>query len=215
MAEWLDYSLADFLLFAPGTFWRLFELMNAAIWPLTLLVPAVLAGVAVTAVLGRRPAAWAVGLTLASSWAGLALLFLGTHYAPINWAVSWIIPFAWVQATLTIALVPGLRFDPRATRPWLAYGFIAVAMAYPIIGVLAGRPFAQAEIAGLAPDPTALLTVGLLGLVRPNWRLPVLLVLPTGWMLFSAATLFAMDEPSAWVIAAALPMVLWIGTRKT
>ncbi len=33
MGEWLTYSLSDFLLFSPRTYYRLFELYNRAIWP--------------------------------------------------------------------------------------------------------------------------------------------------------------------------------------
>ena len=33
MSEWWTYSLSDFLLFSPRTYYRLFELYNAAIWP--------------------------------------------------------------------------------------------------------------------------------------------------------------------------------------
>ena len=33
MSEWWTYSLSDFLLFSPRTYYRLFELYNLAIWP--------------------------------------------------------------------------------------------------------------------------------------------------------------------------------------
>jgi hypothetical protein len=45
MSEWWTYRLSDFLLFAPNTYYRLFELYNDAIWPLQL------AGLALGAVL--------------------------------------------------------------------------------------------------------------------------------------------------------------------
>ena len=37
MSEWWTYRPSDFLMFAPDTYWRLFELHNAAWWPLGLL----------------------------------------------------------------------------------------------------------------------------------------------------------------------------------
>lgn len=214
MDGWLDYSLADFLLFAPSTYWRLFEQMNKAVWPLGLVAPAVLAGLAVAAVQGWRHATWAVGVALAISWAGLAHLFHGTYYVGINWAVAWIIPLVWAQAILILALAPGLRFERTTNRQWPAYGVIALAITYPVVGLLAGRPLAQAEIAGLAPDPTSLLTIGLVASARPTWRVPVLLILPVGWSLFSAATLYAMEEPTAWVIAVALPLAVLTVIRR-
>ena len=33
MSEWWTYTLSDFLLFSPRTYYRLFEIYNAAIWP--------------------------------------------------------------------------------------------------------------------------------------------------------------------------------------
>jgi len=33
MSEWWTYRLSDLLLFSPRTYYRLFELYNAAIWP--------------------------------------------------------------------------------------------------------------------------------------------------------------------------------------
>ena len=37
MSEWWTYSLSDFLLFSPRTYYRLFELYNLAIWPAQIL----------------------------------------------------------------------------------------------------------------------------------------------------------------------------------
>ena len=50
MADWLQYSLADFLLFSPTAYWRLFEQLNAALWPLQPLALAMLTAVAVATV---------------------------------------------------------------------------------------------------------------------------------------------------------------------
>jgi hypothetical protein len=34
MSEWWTYRPEDFLLFSPRVYWRMFELHNAAFWPL-------------------------------------------------------------------------------------------------------------------------------------------------------------------------------------
>ena len=34
MSEWWTYTLSDFLLFSPRTYYRLFELHHRALWPL-------------------------------------------------------------------------------------------------------------------------------------------------------------------------------------
>ena len=33
MSEWWTYRLSDFLMFSPRTYYRLFELYNAEVWP--------------------------------------------------------------------------------------------------------------------------------------------------------------------------------------
>ena len=55
MSEWWTYSLSDFLLFSPRTYYRLVELYNLAIWPAQLVALAI--GAAILAVLGSR-ATW-------------------------------------------------------------------------------------------------------------------------------------------------------------
>ena len=37
MSEWWTYRPEDFLLFSPRVYWRMFELHNAALWPLQVL----------------------------------------------------------------------------------------------------------------------------------------------------------------------------------
>ena len=50
-SEWWTYSLRDFLLFSPRTYYRLFELYNAAIWPAQIVALGL--GLAVLALLRR------------------------------------------------------------------------------------------------------------------------------------------------------------------
>lgn len=216
MPDWASYALSDFILFAPETYWRLFGRMNASLWPLQVPLVASLAGLCIAAVRGWRHASAATAAGLAAAWALVAHVFLSTHYLPINWAVAWVIPLAWVQAGLMLVLGSGLRFGP-ASWTWPANALIATALAYPLVGMAFGRPVAQAEIAGMAPDPTALLTLGLLALARPGWRRLVLSLLPAQWCVVSAATLLTMGEPSALVPVTLLLLglaVLLVPTRR-
>ena len=210
MGEWLDYSLADFLPFSPATYWRLFEQLNIAVWPLQVLLTGAAALAVFAAVRGWGRTGLLVGLCLAAFWGLVAQLFFTAYYAPINWAIEWATPFAWAQAALLILLAPGLRYGGDRRASWPPRLLVGLAFAYPAFAVAAGRPLAQAEIAGLAPDPTALLTIGLLWLARPNWRNVVLGVLPLVWITFSAATLLAMDAAEAW----APVMALWIAAFR-
>jgi hypothetical protein len=92
MSEWWTYRLSDLLLFSPRTYYRLFELYNAAIWPAQ--VVAITVGLAVLA-LGRRPGGargrWIAAL-LAGCWLWVAIAFHANRYATINTAA---VDFAW------------------------------------------------------------------------------------------------------------------------
>ena len=68
MSEWWTYRAEDFLLFSPRVYWRMFELHNAALWPLHVLTLA--AGLIIILLVARRPkpsARW-LALILAMLW---------------------------------------------------------------------------------------------------------------------------------------------------
>ena len=92
MVDFLEYSGADFLLFAPATYWRLFEQLNGAVWPLQPLLVFVSALLCIVAGSVWRRAGLVVGFFLATFWTVVAQLFFATYYQPINWAVAWVTP---------------------------------------------------------------------------------------------------------------------------
>jgi hypothetical protein len=76
--------------------------------------------------------------------------------------------------------------------------FLFALLLFPLIGPLLGRNWTQAELFGMAPDPTALATLGVLlaiNLRHAGWLFPV----PVAWCLVSGATLWAMDAPEFWI----------------
>ena len=76
MSEWWTYRPEDFLLFSPRVYWRMFELHNAALWPLQVLVLA--AGLVITLLVAWRPknsARW-LALLLAILWIFVGWSFL-------------------------------------------------------------------------------------------------------------------------------------------
>jgi len=215
MSEWWTYTLSDFLLFSPSTYFRLFELYNAAIWPLQLAAVAV--GVAVTALLFRGIGSRAVGAILAASWAWVAVAFLARRYATINWAAVY---FAWAFG-LEAALLAWTAFAGRigAARPSFAARaglalFAAAVVLSPLAAPLWRGGWRRAEVFGLTPDPTALGTLGaLLALeVRRRWRL---MILPVIWCLVSGATLLAIKAPDAAVGPAAAVLASVFAIRQT
>ena len=85
-----------------------------------------------------------------------------------------------------------------------------------MIGPLLGRPWRQTELFGVAPDPTAVATLGLLLLAagRVRWDL---LAVPVAWCVISGATLLAMKARDAWIplLAAALAVTLAVGKARS
>ena len=81
-------------------------------------------------------------------------------------------------------------------------GLVLVGWAvliHPLLAPLAERPWAQAEIIGLAPDPTVFATLGLLLCIGPpagGGRVPYELMwaLALAWCAISAATLLTMGS---------------------
>lgn len=217
MSEWHTYALSDFLLFSPRTYYRLFELYNAAVWPLH--VPALCLGAAIMVLLLREGAAagrW-IAAILAACWAWVGWAYHLERYATINWAADWLAAGFGLQAALLlwIGVARGRLAVGSAARPSSRAGLALVAFAVaaqPMIGLLAGRSWAQVEVFGIAPDPTAVATLGALLCTGP--RLPwILLLLPILWCAASGATAWTMESPDAATLplaaAAALFIAFW------
>lgn len=217
MSEWWTYRPSDFLMFAPRTYWRLFELHNEAWWPLQPLL--VLAGLGWLAWLWWRwrPGstaphtgatvlrAGAAALAIASAFVGWS--FMLQRYAPINWAapalamgflaqglgLAWLATRRDLNAALSVV---------RGRIGTLLVGF--ALLGQPLLAPAFGRPWTQAEVLALAPDPTAIATLGVLlscgaehplthALLRLLWALTLL------QCAISAATLLTMGSPQGWV----------------
>jgi uncharacterized protein DUF6064 len=217
MSEWWTYRPEDFLLFSPRVYWRMFELHNAALWPLHVL--ALAAGLIIlllVALWPRSSARW-LALVLAILWIFVGWSFLWNRYADINWAAAYIAPAFAVEGVLLLVcgtLRNRIAFDRRGLAGWIGYFMLAFALAgQPLLAPLQGRGWASSEVFGIAPDPTAIATLGLLLLSRGR-SLPLLLPIPVLWCLLSGMTLQTMGEPQAWVLHAALALaaIAWIWT---
>jgi hypothetical protein len=82
-----------------------------------------------------------------------------------------------------------------------------------LLAPLQGRGWASSEVFGIAPDPTAMATLGVLLLARGRllpWLLPIAIL----WCLLSGLTLQTMGEPQAWAPCAALALAAaaWMWT---
>jgi hypothetical protein len=209
MSEWWSYTFSDFLLFSPRTYYRLIERHNEAVWP----VHIVTIGLGlVIAWLSRRPTARQgriVSAILAILWSWVALAFVWKRYATINWAASYLV---WLYAIEVLVLAwigvarGRLRFGWRQDSAGILGMVLLIPslLLYPTLAPLLGRAWRQAEVFGVAPDPTVIATIGLLLLAEgpPRWGL---LAVPVLWCLVSGATLLAMGSPEAAVL---LPVAL-------
>lgn len=199
MSEWWTYRLSDFLLFAPRTWHRLFELYNAWLWPAQPLVLALGIGLLVA---WWRGSAWSPRVScaaLAGAWAWVAWAFHLERYAAINWAATWFAAAFALQAALLLAMAwrGAPVTTPRSPAGLALLGGAVLLM--PLLGMAFGRPWREAELFGLTPDATVLGTLGVLLLLggprRPFAAWPWLV--PLAWCAVSGATLFAMGLPWA------------------
>ena len=197
MSEWWTYRLADFLMFSPATYWRLVERYNRELWPLQIAWLA--AGAVLLWLVARRTPqvgrVAAAALALAWLWVGWA--FHGQRYAAINWAA----PYLGAAFVLQSAMLAGTALLAKGDADGAGTGARAVGLGlaaigvllYPVVAPAAGRPWAQAEVFGLMPEPTALATLGFLLATRLPHRaglavIPLLSLavgLATAWLLRS------------------------------
>lgn len=207
MSEWWSYRPSDFLLFSARTWHRLFELYNAELWPAHLFAIALGLALVLVALKGSAaPAARTGCAMLAACWLWVAWAFHLQRYAAINWAASWFAAAFALEGLLLLAAAVGAGFGlhvRRGAREALGLGLLLFAIVVqPWLGMaLLGRPWREAGLFGLVPDPTAVGTLGLLLLLRPlpsarfAWVLAVLLwPIPLLWCLIAALTQWTLQS---------------------
>lgn len=218
-----SWAPEDFLLFSPRAYWRLFALENAAVWPAQILLLAAGAALVAGLLRGWRPSGRRTGpaygrasgrasgralvLVLAAAWFWAGWQFVSLRYGAINWAAPM---FAWglyAEGALLAAfgLTGRLDFAGRGRRARAGVGLLAMALlAWPLLAPLGGRPWDEAEVFALAPDPTALATLALLALAPRCRRTALLAAVPVLWLALSALTLLTMGAWQGWAVLAAL-----------
>ncbi|MEA2983908.1 MAG: hypothetical protein QOD94_162 [Alphaproteobacteria bacterium] len=211
MSEWWTYSLSDFLLFSPRTYYRLFELYNLAIWPAQ--IGALILGVAIVALLlrGDSRQGRAVAAILAGCWLWVAWAYLLVRYDTINWAARYFASGFVIEVLLLIWT--GLIRNRLVFRPCadvvskIGLGIFLFALCIqPLIGPLIGRPWSQVELFGIAPDPTAVGTLGVL--LTANRSVWTLLLVPLLWCAISGATLLTMQSMEAFIMLGLAALVI-------
>ncbi|MGD8480388.1 MAG: DUF6064 family protein [Methyloceanibacter sp.] len=200
MSEWWAYQLSDLLMFAPQTYYRLFELYNTSLWPVQVLTLAASVTTAILMFTGPRWRGRVIASLLALFWLFVAWGYFIDRYAAINLAAPYFALGFLVQACLLalVGLVGGhITFDGARTligKTGIALFFFALVFQ-PLIGPLLDREWSGMELLGLAPDPTVVGTLGvLLAADRVRWEL---FVIPVSWCAITGATLWVMKSPEA------------------
>jgi hypothetical protein len=217
MSEWWTYRPHDLLMYSARAYYGLFALENARLWPWQPV--AVLLGIFALLLLRRgtaRDRRYAIML-LSVAWSAVAGLFFVKEYSTIHtFATGFAIAFV-VQALLL--LFAGSRREPDApaatgVRSRIGATLMGIALVgYPFTAPLLGRPWAQAELFGLAPDPTVAFTFGAL-LLWPAaaWYM---WIVPIVWTIYNGMTIWMLHAPAALVLPAIAVAALVTRLRQT
>jgi hypothetical protein len=215
MAVWLSYSLSDFLLFTPHTYYRLFELYNRAVWPAHVAAAALGLLLLVLFFHGGARRGRAIAGALAACWLWVAWAFLLARYDTINWMARYAAIGFVAQAVLLAVfgvvlnrLAPGAGVACRAGVAIVAFALFL----QPLLAPAFGRAWTQMEFFGLAPDPTVAATLGaLIAMRRVHWPL---LVIPFAWCAVTGLTLWAMDAADALLMPGIAVLAIGLAIRK-
>jgi hypothetical protein len=206
MGEWLTYSLSDFMLFTKATYFRQFALINEKVFALAIVFAALALAIAVFAGGGRWDGK-VTSIRLAFLWASSAWLFHYESYREINWAAVWFALGFGIQALALIlsGIVGGFLLPIATTRRVRIIRTLAVlvVLLYPLQAGLFGRSWREAESVGISPDATAIFTILILALGTGRMRY-ALAAIPLLWTAISLLTLWTMDAPEFWTLAALL-----------
>lgn len=178
MAEWWTYRPSDFLMFSASSYASLLERYHRDTWPLPLAMLAIGAGLVVAALRPTaRTARWGT-LVLAGTWTWVGWGFLWSRFAEINTAAVYLAMAFAVQAVLLAAAAwQAPRFGAPPPVHWPATALIAAAvLLWPLAATQTGRSVWEVEVFGLAPEPTALATLGWLMAARTRHRAGLALV---------------------------------------
>jgi hypothetical protein len=180
---------------------------NRAIWPAPI-IAGLLALALLLTVWHRDAGSGAVvvtrltGIAVVTAWLWTGAVFFGRHAVAIDfmapvYAAQFLLQallLAWSRVGHSgIALQP-----PEGSAGWTAATLLAYAViGYPLLAVIVGDGLVSAHIVGVAPGPTAVLTLGLLLAGRAPRHLAVL---PVIWTLIAGGL--------AWELGIAEEMVL-------
>jgi hypothetical protein len=196
MGEWWTYRPSDFLMFSAASHARLLESYNRDHWPLHLLMVAVAAVLAWSMARPSRQGTRAAAASLALTWAWVSGSFHWNRFSEINTAALYFAA-AWALQAIALLACAALPVRHFLQRSWPGAGAALLGTAvllWPLLALVTGRGWRQAEYFGMAPEPTALATLGWLLAVAPRLQ-RLLVVIPALSLLVGAGTLWLLVGP--------------------
>lgn len=196
--QWLSYSLHDLLIFSSESYYRLHELYNLSLWPLQVFIFLLFCLALYLNIKGYRyyPKAILIGLSLA--WLLNGFWFVSQFYVQINPLANTLTYAFYLQAILLMLLAvfashSGGSPGPSGVRAVAGWSLLMYAgFVHPVALFLLGRKFAGLEIVGIAPDPTALATLGILIMLKKRiyW---LAMIVPSVWITLSILTYLSFE----------------------
>ena len=185
MADWLSYSLQDFLLFSPRVYWRFL----ADYFIQQTVIAVIIIVISVLLLTDRKYLAVSLYLFIAAAWFYLGWNFYLQHYAQINPLVTYLGYGCIVQALVMLVLgIYRIQFLRDKIKLKTNYQIIAMILIAPIISFIFLGQW-QAGIVGVYPITTSVLTFGLLFLAKIPFRVGLSL-LPVTLLLVELLTLY-------------------------
>lgn len=216
MSDWLTYTAEDFVLFSAQTYFRLFELYYIALWPVGIVAGVLTIFLIALLWQGSTQAVRGCFAILALMWIWVALAFHLQHYATINWAAVYF-GGAFAAQGLVLALLAWRgNVSPRPPTFLGRAGYAVMVIAIfvnPILDWATGRPFTQAGWFGMAPDPTAMATLGLLAIQQSPLRW-ALMVTPIVWCAVTGIVLSVLGSPTYAIPPIVALLSVWLAARS-
>ena len=220
MRVWLSYSLSDFLLFTPHTYYRLFELYNRAIWPVHVAAAALGLMLLVLMFYGGARRGRAIAGVLAACWLWVALAFLFARYDTVNWMARYAAAGFTLEAILLIVsgvvlnrLKPRHGSSERGFYESCRHGHRHFRIVHSALVGAAGRPPLDSDGA-LRPCARSDGRGHPRRALEHAARALDLFVIPLLWCAITGATLWAMDARDALLMPAIAVLAVWCSALR-
>jgi hypothetical protein len=207
--------------YSPEVLAASFAAYNQAYWPLPAATLGLMVGVLALAAKPQVDGARMMGAAILAAWAWVGIAWHLDAFAQINFAAPLYGALFLIQAALIGWIMIG-RGDVDFEAGIDGFRLIGAGVAlyglagYPLLTILLGGETGAVRLAGMAPGPTVLVTLGLF--LMAKGRVPItLVVIPVLWCAVAGATASLMlvpeDVPLA-VLGAASAVLIALKNRR-